>query len=117
LWAAICGQHVYHTAIGLEPFRGRILEVEVDRLDRRLVGINANLCVLFLMIYPYVKRAFFYSFGRADYVAAMGTDHRSGWVSLAALLSVLQGLVLHILNSEWRAAQWLGFDRQIDVGD
>jgi hypothetical protein len=129
LCAAICGQHIYHTAAGVEPFRGQILEVDVAHLDRgsleerdgrwwwRLVGINANLCVLFLTIYPYIKRVFFYSFGRADYVAAMGTDHRSGWVAIAALVPVVQGLILHMLNSEWRAEQRLGFDRQMDVAD
>jgi hypothetical protein len=59
--------------------------------------------VLFLTTCSYMKYVFFYSFGRADYVAAIETDHRSGWVALAVLISVLQGLVLHIPNSEWRA--------------
>jgi hypothetical protein len=55
------------------------LEERDGRWRRRLVGITTKFCLLFLTIYPYIKRVFFYYFGCADYAAATGTDHRSGW--------------------------------------
>jgi hypothetical protein len=86
LRATICGQHVYHTAVSVErpswpDTRSggclscqTALEERDGRWRRRLVGITTKFCVLFLTIYPYIKRVFFYCFGCADYIAAMGID-------------------------------------------
>lgn len=125
LAGAICGVHIYDDSED-QPFRARLLEIDVGEIGAeaytrdskwiaRIVCLAINLVVLLVLtIILYFKRIN-YEFGRASYYAAVGVDHRSGWVAFAALFPVLEAFALHLLNSRW-AFEW-HINRNIEVQD
>jgi hypothetical protein len=103
LLSALCGQIIYDMPPNNFPFRGRILDVEVQKLEAsareevdlrwtlRLIGIGANFFMLLCTVIPYFQRLGI-RFEAADYVATTGWDHRSGWVAFTALFSSPRGI-------------------------
>ena len=62
-----------------------------------VAGCAAVACVSFL---TYVHRLG-YTYHGATYVAALGVDHRMGWLSIGALVAAVESVPVLLVNREW----------------
>ena len=63
--------------------------------------LTANLVVSSLSTVAYLRRVFGITFGWADYVGALGIDHRFGWVEIGGLVSVALSIASHVIGTDW----------------
>ena len=95
----------------LQPFH--ILDVNPNGLDAeqqpcttlpylaRTALLVANAAVLGLSVGAYIERLKV-RYHSASYVAALGLDHRMGWLAIGALATTLVSLPIQLINTRWR---------------